>query len=99
MLDLFTYTPPKHYPETCGFKTPGASQEAAERMDASSICEWLRRTIPCMLEAEPRTAKELAGDIGVDKDLVKPRLSELKDQRKIIKSESRRNKQHVWCRI
>lgn len=89
------------YPSHAGWKEPTTSADAAFKIEETGICDWLRKTIPSKL-GMGLTAKELAADLAVDKDLVKPRLTELKRQGKVYwpKDESgkyiSRGGEHIW---
>lgn len=97
------------YPHHAGCKEMTTSFDAACRVEESGICDWLRSVIPSILENEPMTAKELTARFAesnprINKDLVKPRLTELKIQGKIAWQKDgvryvTRNGEHVWERV
>lgn len=78
------------YPSSPGYKMPGASQEAAMRVagDASK----LRKAVLEELRRWPagRTADELAAGLRRSALSVRPRISELKAEGKIVATGERR---------
>lgn len=73
--DLFSFEPPKTYPESPGFKVGGTSQEAAESMDESS--DTLRMRALAILQRERLTSDEVAERMGRSILAVRPRVTEL----------------------
>ena len=74
MTDLFTWA--ETYPNSCGYKRPGTSEEAAASMRLAS--GPLRMAcLACLLDRRGMTADEIAVEIGEDRLAVRPRLTEL----------------------
>lgn len=74
---LLEYLENSRYPSHAGWREPTTSLDAAIRVEESGICEHLRKIIPPYL-GDGKTAKDLASELGYDKDIIKPRLTELK---------------------
>ena len=62
------------YPETPGFKASGTSEIAANTTDA----EALRAITLQSIKKAPKTADEIADDVGIDRLAIRPRCTELK---------------------
>lgn len=95
------------YPERAGWKEPTTSRDAARAVDDSGVKQKVYRLVRERLLYQKLTAKELAVAIGMDKDSVKPRLTEMKEDGQIswvVESyldEGQpkyliRDRQHVW---
>lgn len=78
------------YPQACGFKRPGTSEQAAQQMQPQA--GTLRAAVLAVLRQRPATADEVAAAIGKSILAVRPRLSELSATGRILEtSERRRN--------
>lgn len=78
------------YPHFPGFKSPGTSQDAAERIEPRSAT--LRRLVMGALESSPRglTADECAAMLGESVLSIRPRFSEMARMGMIEESGERR---------
>lgn len=76
-----------NYPDTPGFKAAGTSEAAANTTDA----EALRELTLASIRKYPKTADEVAGDIGIDRLAIRPRCTELKAAGLIQDSGKRRS--------
>lgn len=88
--DLFDWTPPPGYPETPGFKEPTTSRDAAEKI--KPVAKTLRdQALEALRVAWPGglTADEIAGKLGRSELSIRPRISELREQRAIEPSTRR----------
>ncbi len=94
-LDLLKSPYPNGIP---GFKEKGgASEDAAKAVTGKS--SKLRAEIYDLLgRYDNLTYKEIVHILGEDRDNVKPRLSELFEQNRIIKTQERRERCTAWAR-
>jgi hypothetical protein len=78
------------YPDRPGFKTEGASQEAAKRV--ANYSATMRRKVLDKLREHPAglTADELAGNLEISPLSARPRLSELRRPGEIVSTGERR---------
>lgn len=96
--DLFSY------PTHAGFKTPGASQEAAERITASGKRNKLQLAILKLYETRIGiTPDEAAEMIGCSVHNARSRFSELKAASILLKTDLMRTSkfgmnQHAYCK-
>lgn len=62
-----------YYPDSPGFKSTGTSEIAANTTDA----EALRAVTLASIKRAPKTADEVATDVGIDRLAIRPRCTEL----------------------
>lgn len=74
------------YPENPGFKASGTSEIAANTTDA----ETLRAVTLQSIKKAPKTADEVATDVGIDRLAIRPRCTELEKSGLIRDSGKRR---------
>lgn len=78
------------YPNKPGFKRPGTSEDAAKEV-ATEASVLRQACLDCIMES-PKTSDEVAAALGRSVLAIRPRISELKFQGKIVEtSERRRN--------
>jgi hypothetical protein len=87
-----------NYPFYAGFKDATTSRDAARLMEMSGKSSRMRALCLNALD-EPRTPKELADCLCVDKDHVRPRCTELLQQGLIVRTGEKRDGQHVLVRV
>lgn len=85
LLDLMNQ--PGQYPYTPGFKSRDTSREAAERIDADV---WQAKVLEEFRRQHYMTADECAEALGADRYTIRPRVTELSKQHKIMDSGQRR---------
>lgn len=90
---LFEYEPPHcgGYPDTPGHRGIDTSAAAAEDL-APHLGRLQRLTLDAIACAGPRglTANELADTLGLPREAIQPRTSELRRKRLIVDSQARR---------
>ena len=84
---LLDWTP--RYPESPGFKSPGPSQEAAEKV-SKRVAYLQGKCLEALRTHGPLTADEIADKVGETILSIRPRCSELKRAGRIIKTDARR---------
>lgn len=90
---MFTFKP--SYPETPGFKTGGASHEAAAMMDATGCAVTIRVAVLKHLQkGNVETAEQIAVATGKPLHSVRSRLTELMECGLVAKLESRGEGSH-----
>lgn len=90
------------YPAEPGFKRTGTSEDAATL--AAESADVIRQRVLDSIRKAPKTADEVAADLGLDILTVRPRCSELVARRLIMTSGDRRpnrsgRKANVWRAI
>lgn len=85
-MDLFDHA--DSYPHAPGAKARETSFEAARAIKPAA--DRLRRLTLDALRQRPMTADEVAASLGLDKLSVRPRISELAKQGKVIETGLRR---------
>lgn len=89
--DLFSYTPPAAYPERAGAKENTTSQEAADGIESKGRAARLRSDVLAWYAAGHRgTADDCAMALGESILAIRPRVTELKQQGKIVRTAERR---------
>lgn len=77
---------PLTYPHRAGWKEPGTSKDAADRIEASGRAGSIRERLEALFAAGERHTIYTAGyRLGVSQFSVRPRFSELAEQGKIRK--------------
>lgn len=84
---LFDWTP--RYPESPGFKSPGPSQEAAEKV-SKRVAYLQGKCLEALRVHGPLTADEIADKAKESILSIRPRCSELKRAGRIQKTDARR---------
>lgn len=79
--DLFSY------PQAAGWKARDTSRQAAERLDAEI---WQAKVLAEFERQRYMTADECAEALGADRYTIRPRVTELSKQQKIMDSGERR---------
>lgn len=87
-----------HYPYVPGFKDRTTSQDAAIKMHDSGCAKRIQQLCLDALTV-PSTAQELWERLGVNRDYIRPRLTELRNMGKIRRTGERRKGQHVLERV
>jgi hypothetical protein len=89
-LPLFAETTARPcYPETAGFKSRGASAEAARRI-SGSVAKLRDRIVDELLKNGNSTADEMAVRLNASPLMVRPRFSELRSAGRIAPTGERR---------
>lgn len=84
--DLFAYGY-NTYPNCAGFKAHGTSEQAASSVDAKTLQKLV---IGALAQYGPMTSDEAAGKLGLNILSIRPRLSELRAQNRIVDTGERR---------
>lgn len=79
-----------HYPERAGYKAEGTSQDAANAIEGSGQAARLRTAVLGWYATHESTADECADGLGESILSIRPRVSELYKQGRLIKTNLRR---------
>jgi hypothetical protein len=78
------------YPSIAGFKAAGTSQDAANAIEGSGRAATLRAAVLAFYATRNATADEVAEALGESPFSIRPRVSELSKQGRLVKTGERR---------